>query len=106
MFRQVFLCVEETFPPPSKRRRQDRSGASAPRRAAPSALRRGYSGNTAIPLCADVVPKPIGLSSQRCLIALTGCPVRMRLSRGGMQFRRTFQLEVGPATVVTIRLIA
>lgn len=48
MFRQVFLCVEETFPPPSKRD-EGRSGQALQRHTgpAPSALRRGYSGNSA-----------------------------------------------------------
>ena len=40
------VCGRDVPAPEQERRRQARSGASAPHRAAPSALRRGYSGNT------------------------------------------------------------
>ena len=47
MFRQVFLCVwKRRSRPEEERRRQGRSGASAPHRTAPSARRRVNSGNT------------------------------------------------------------
>ena len=47
MFRQVFLCVwKRRSRPEEERRRQGRSGASAPYRTAPSARRRVNSGNT------------------------------------------------------------